>query len=492
MAVEAIQNGTTLEADAIIVGSGAGGSSVADVLTRAGLSVMMFEEGPSVLPEEVSATSSDSFLRAWRHAGLTAALGRTPISYAEGRCVGGGTEINSAIFQRTPPELLDDWSRLYRIADFSESSLKPWYDRAAKAVNASLTPGAAGRPTEILQQAGAALGWKTAPLERGQRGCVGTNACSTVCPTGGKQSMSQTLLPQALGRGLRLFANARIERVTLNGSSATGVAGDAGGVPFTARAKTVFLCAGAIQTPALLQRSGLKGLAGRSLYLHPTLKVIAEWDAPVDAHLHRLPLAAITEFMPEQRIGGSVFSPATFALSLAEDWPRRGALLPEWRRFGIYYGMIRPRGRGAVRALPGLRDPLVSYRLAPEDWLSLGQIGARLAQAMFAAGAKRVIPSVTGHPGWMQAPGAAPLELPAGKTNLMTIHLFGSCPAGENRDACAVDSFGRVYDAENLVVADASLIPEAPGVNPQATIMALAFRAAEAYLAGAAKNRSAA
>jgi choline dehydrogenase-like flavoprotein len=65
----------------------------------------------------------------------------------------------------------------------------------------------------------------------------------------------------------------------------------------------------------------------------------------------------------------------------------------------------------------------------------------------------------------------------------MTIHLFGSCPMGEKEDACPVDSFGRVHGFENLVVADASIIPEAPGVNPQATIMALGFRNAEMAVA---------
>jgi choline dehydrogenase-like flavoprotein len=194
-------------------------------------------------------------------------------------------------------------------------------------------------------------------------------------------------------------------------------------------------------------------------------------------------LAAITQFMPDQRIGGSVFTPALFALGLAEDWTVRRHLMEHWRRCGTYYAMIRPIGIGSVRPLPFAAEPLVRYALAPEDWTALGQALSRLGAAMFAAGARLVYPSISGHPGWTRPDQVCEFldrPLPKGRTDLMTIHLFGSCPMGEDRDACAVDSFGRVHGFDNLVVADASVIPEAPGVNPQATIMALAFRFAEA------------
>ena len=57
----------------------------------------------------------------------------------------------------------------------------------------------------------------------------------------------------------------------------------------------------------------------------------------------------------------------------------------------------------------------------------------------------------------------------------MTVHLTGTCPWASGRDG-AVDSFGRVRDVGNLSVNDGSLLPSAPGVNPQGTIMAVAHR----------------
>ena len=162
----------TTDCDVLIVGSGAGGASIADVLTRAGLDVLMVEEGPYVPQNEMPHSASEKIQRLWRGGGLTAALGSTTVAYAEGRCVGGGTEINSAIFQRTPPELLVDWAKDYRIDAFGPDELKPYFDRAAEVVNASLTLGPLDEASEILRRGAEKLGWKVSQLDLAQRGGV--------------------------------------------------------------------------------------------------------------------------------------------------------------------------------------------------------------------------------------------------------------------------------------------------------------------------------
>ncbi|WP_439366061.1 FAD-dependent oxidoreductase [Bradyrhizobium sp. DASA03005] len=485
-----------LEADALIVGSGAGGASVADVLTAAGLSVIMLEEGKHIASSSASPVATEAFSMAWRSGGITATIGRPAITYAEGRCVGGGTEINSAIAQRADSDLIDQWRTLNKIENFTPDDLAPYYERAERAVNASLTPGPLGPATDILRRGGEALGWKVSELKRAQRGCNGTNRCSYVCPSGAKQSMAVTLLPKAVDRGMRLLAQTRADKILIEKGRAKEVLAhsiEEQAMPVRIRAGMVFVCAGAIRTSALLRYSGLREGIGNTLRVHPTIKVTVLFNELFDAHLSRLPLAAITEFMPEQRIGGSVFTPGVFGLSLAEDWKNRGDLMRDWRFCGSYYGMIRPRGVGSVRLLPGVNEPLVSFKLAPEDWIALGQVLTRAGQVMFAAGARKVFPSIFGHEGWTSPDQVHEFwdkPLPISSTELMTVHLFSSCPLGEHRKACGVDSFGRVRGVENLFVADASLIPEAPGVNPQMTIMALAFRVAEAALSHSTEERA--
>lgn len=92
-----------------------------------------------------------------------------------------------------------------------------------------------------------------------------------------------------------------------------------------------------------------------------------------------------------------------------------------------------------------------------------------------------------GHPGWTDADRIEPdlrYGLLRDRVALMTIHLFGSCPMGRDQELFPVDPWGRLTGFDNIIVADGSVLPGAPGVNPQATIMALAYRATDRYLAG--------
>jgi choline dehydrogenase-like flavoprotein len=105
---------------------------------------------------------------------------------------------------------------------------------------------------------------------------------------------------------------------------------------------------------------------------------------------------------------------------------------------------------------------------------------------LIAAGAECVVPPIRGHDGWRdhrQLQAGQTYRLSEKKAALMSIHLFGSCPMGEASEFFPVDSFGRLVGMKNIIVADGSVLPGAPGVNPQATIMALAFRAVDAFVA---------
>ncbi len=481
----------TFDCDVLIVGSGAGGACVADILTAAGYDVLMLEEGPYRDAESAPTSATDAFTELWRGGGLLAALGPTPVAYAEGRCVGGGTEINSAIFQPTPDALLDSWAKRYRIDEFGAEQLVAYYQSAQQIVNASPPPPDPGAPSDVLKRGGEAMNWQVTPLNRGVKTCVGTNFCSFACPTGAKQSMTSTLIPKALARGLRLIARCRVRHLMRKGGTITGAAATAtdargGHHRIRVRANHVFVCAGAVHTPALLRRSGISRHVGNTLRLHPTIKVTARFDEEVNAHAASLPLYAITEFMPDRRLGGSVVQPGLFGMSLADDWVARKGLLPHWRHCGQYYAMVRAEGTGKVRPIWRASEPIVRYRLAEQDWRQLALGLEELALVMFAAGARQVYPSIADHPGWSsiaEVQGQARDQLRRDSASLMTIHLFSSMPPGDDPALTATDSFGRVRDVENLIIADASQIPEAPGVNPQATIMAMALRNAEAFLA---------
>src|SRR6185437_1699597 len=151
-------------------------------------------------------------------------------------------------------------------------------------------PETIGRDSALFRDAARARGWAVVANRRNQRHCAGTNNCSSGCPTGAKQSMLVTSVPRALAAGARLFADVRADRITWNRAGAAGVTGHVvrpggrRGPGLTVRARAVIVAGGAIQTPVLLARSGLRpasGQLGRNLSVHPNAVVTAFFDEEV-------------------------------------------------------------------------------------------------------------------------------------------------------------------------------------------------------------------
>ena len=280
-----------------------------------------------------------------------------------------------------------------------------------------------------------------------------------------------------------LIAGHRVDRLVLDGGRATRVlATGPDGRAVTIDAAHVFVCGGAIQTPALLQRSGLRHRIGRSLAVHPTVKLTARFADELNV-ADDVPVYQVKEFAPDLSFGGSASGPGLAALALSDSWARSGEAIEAWRQLAVYYAAITSEGRGAVRALPGLRDPLVTYRLTRRDRDLLGRGMARLALLMLEAGAVEVHPSYRGAPIVRTRADLATVAatFAASRAGLMTVHLCSTVPIGDS-ERSATDSFGLVRGTSNVRVNDASLLPDAPGVNPQGSVMAVAIRNARHFV----------
>jgi choline dehydrogenase-like flavoprotein len=233
-----------------------------------------------------------------------------------------------------------------------------------------------------------------------------------------------------------------------------------------------------VQTPALLRRSGITRNVGNSLRLHPTVKVVAQFPEAVNSAQMGVPVHQVKEFAPRFSFGCSISTPPYLALALLDHPGQAREVAHVWPHMATYYAMITGQGYGNVRMLPGVRDPLVRYNLTEPDRRDLGEALRKLCEALIESGASHLYPAVTGSAALQGRDdlGQLPNALPTGMGNLMTIHLFSSCPMGEDQNKCATDSFGRVHGFKNLFVNDASLLCTAPGVNPQGSIMSLARR----------------
>jgi choline dehydrogenase-like flavoprotein len=475
---------TAMATDVLIIGSGAGGATTAATLSEAGLDVLVVEEGHWVEQGAVVPFSLEQMDRQYRGGGVTVALGHPSIAYSEGRCAGGSTEVNSGLYWRPPGEVLQRWASEFRIADFDTDQLLAISDEVERDISVGTVCGAHTAPNEVLRRGGDRLGWRNDEIPRWMKYSASSGGTAADPATGQRQTMTRTYLPRAMLAGARLAVQCRVDRlITSGGTATTAETTLADGRRGTITFRDVFVCGGAIQSPALLQRSGIRGQIGRTLAVHPTVKLASRFAETLNVS-DDVPVQQVKEFAPQLSFGGSASNPGLVALALLDQWPTFKHAVTQWQNISVYYAAITSEGRGRVRSLPGMRDPIVTYRLTHRDRELLRSGLVRLALLMLEAGAVEVYPSFRGAPVVRNRRDLATMHaaFAATKASVMTVHLCSTVPMGELEGQCGADSFGRVNDCTNVYVNDASLLPTAPGVNPQASVMVIAIRNARNFV----------
>lgn len=483
----------SLDADVVVVGSGAGGAAAAAHLVAAGLSVCVVEAGgwhpPEALPDDFYGALRDLF-DDWQS---TLTLGPALWPVVQARCVGGTTVINSAICVRTPPPVIAAWgTRLGLDAAHYARELARHQDALERDVPIETVDGPMGGRHNALAEVGArALGGHDHAMRRYTTGCEGRGRCTLGCKAGRKNSLDRALLPRVLAAGGTIVDSAPVSRIRFEGRRAVGVVGHfvdprtrRRGAAFEIRARrAVVLAASATHTPALLLRSGVRGRhVGRGFRSHPGAGVLGFYDDPVD--LHR----GATQGWSSRAWADRGYKLETLSLPLqmlAARMPGGGASLvarlARSRHVQHLVLGLNADAEGRIRAGFGER-PVVSYRLGAADLERLREGLHLLARLHVAAGARELMPGLGGLPPVIPAEQADDiLKVPLKPRNFLCIlsHLFGGAPMAADPARGACDGQGRVFGTQGLVVACAAAIPTTLGVNPQHTIMALARMRAE-------------
>ena len=259
----------SLDCDVLIVGSGAGGGVSAEILTRGGLDVVVVEEGPLRSSSDFHQLESEAYPSLYQESAGRKTADKA-ITILQGRCVGGSTTVNWTSSFRTPPDTLAWWREHLGLTDFTEAAMAPWFEEAEARLNIGdwLTP--PNQNNELLRQGAERLGIPAHGIRRNVRGCWNLGSCGMGCPTNAKQSMLVTTVPAALNLGARLLVQTRALSLVHDGQrvsevlcAAIGADGQAAGPRTRIRARHVVLSGGAINTPALLLRSGAPDPHGR-------------------------------------------------------------------------------------------------------------------------------------------------------------------------------------------------------------------------------------
>ncbi len=490
----------SIDVDVCIIGSGAGGAVLSAGLAQLGLRVCVLEEGGAFTRADwAEGLERVSMPMLYQERGGRATADQA-ITILQGRNVGGGTTVNWTTCFRTPKRILDHWQRVHGIEGWDEVSLAPHFEAVEQRLGiAPWSEELINSNNGLLEKGLRRMSQESAVLRRNVRGCANSGFCGLGCPYDAKQAMHLTYLPDAMGAGTVIYADLKVERIVVEGKRATSVVGvvmERGrdrplAHNLVVRAKTIAVCGGAINSPALLLASGLTaGPVGERTFLHPVVAVAGDYEDPVRAWAGA-PQSIASHHNVDRgpdRIGYFVeaapLHPMLGALAARQAGARSADFMSRLGHYTTHIslavdGLMKGDSGGTVTLRPDGRARL-DYPFRPALMEAMQAGTETLIRANLTAGASQVLTmhtdpvAVRGVKGLRQVfeRGFGPLDLA-----VFSAHQMGGCAMGPDPATSVVRPDLRHHQLENLFVVDGSVFPTALGVNPSESIYALAHRA---------------
>jgi choline dehydrogenase-like flavoprotein len=499
-------DGTELEADVCVVGSGSGGAVIAAGLAERGLKVVVLEAAGYFNESDFSQLELQAYQEMyWRGGPNPTADGN--ITLQAGTALGGGTVINWTNCLRTTPWVREEWAREHGLEGVDGADYDRHLDSVLTRIGATDRASDLNGPQQRMRDGCVALGWHFATVIRNAdtsryapdtAGFLGFGDRS-----GSKLSADKTWLLDAVEADADVLVRTRAQRILTDGGRAAGVeavyTGDDGTDQraVTVRAQNVVVACGSLESPALLLRSGIGGPAtGDYLRLHPanaTFGVYSEdqrawWGAPHAGLCHEFEDPADGYgFLIE----GAQYAPAIGASAV--PWTGGVAhkeMMVDWKYGATFISLTRDRGHGRVE-IDGTGEAVPWYPLDDDrDEENLRRGVEAQVRLHHAAGAKAIYSLATGLPVWRYGDDIEEFvrrvkRVPqrAGGQRLFSAHQMGTCRMGADPATSVANTWGELHDTKGVWIGDGSAFPTPSGTNPMVSIMALAHRTAEAMAA---------
>ncbi|WP_313950905.1 GMC family oxidoreductase [Accumulibacter sp.] len=492
----------TIETDVLIVGTGAGGGVTADLLSGAGLRVVLIEEGPLRSSSDFKMRESDAYPELYQESAARKTADKA-INILQGRCVGGSTTVNWTSSFRTPPAVFDFWQSRFGLRQLSAASMSSWFAVMEHKLWVRPWDTPPNANNRVLAAGAEKLGFEVGSIKRNVKGCWNLGYCGMGCPTNAKQSMLVTTIPAALDRGATLYTRLRAERLRVDGNRVSAldcVALQSDGIHPSGRrlhfrARHFVIAGGAIGSPALLMRSSVPDpyrLLGKRTFLHPVVISSALMDDRVDAYAGAPQSIYSDHFLQQAPIDGPLgfkletppLHPVLYATTLQGYGEAHARLMREFTRVNVILALLRdgfnPESRGGQVRLGSGGLPVLDYPLGDVIWEAARRALLAMAEIQFAAGARWVTPvheMAPGYASWGEAKkGIAELPLKPLLCRVVSAHVMGGCGMADAPHRGVVDHRGRHFWLDNLSVHDGSVFPTSLGANPQLSIYGLVAR----------------
>ena len=488
-----------LSYDVVIIGSGAGGGTVASALAslcEAGKRVLVLEKGMRIRDDAFTGNELDMAETLYEDGGgfLTA---QGTMTLAFGRAYGGSTVVYTGTSLVAPQRVIHDWN----VPDLAWSDLAERSAKYSAQNNVHLLDSEFINDNNRLFFEGAhKAGFHAEQFPLNVKGCLGSSLCNLGCPNLAKQGTHRVQLPHAESHGVEVVTRAEVLRIEDHavvvrvGSKTSGDKGVDGEWPageYRVRAQMIVVAGGAIGSTALLLRSGFGKrlpVLGRNFTCHPAHILVAEHEDTITNDVGHPKSYYVDRAEQEGYVLETcMYFPFTTAKNLTGFGAQHSRMMRAYPRLQqilvLACDKAVPQNRITVDRAG---RPIVHYEFTPDVISSLIRATRASARIFFAAGAVRV-----------HAPTADPHIIEAweedkidrriseehfreGTTTLSAAHLMGGCSMGSTPADSVTDSWGRVHGVPWLRVADSSLFPDSLEINPYLTIMSLADRVAEA------------